>query len=57
MWVVIGSETINLERCNIIKPCTTPEGEDGTEFVFDNYSVVCNISYDDVVGTVTRKHK
>jgi hypothetical protein len=57
MWVVIGSETINLERCNIIKPCTTPEGEDGTEFVFDNYSVVCNIPYDDVVGTVTRKHK
>jgi hypothetical protein len=53
MWVVIGNETINIERCNIIRP--TEDG--GTEFVFDGYSVTYEIPYEDVAGTVTRKHK
>lgn len=57
MWVVLGDETINLDRCNIIKKCETPDGGLGTEFVFDSYSVKVNIAYDEVVGTVTRKHK
>lgn len=57
MWVVLGDETINLERCNIIKKCDLPDGGVGTEFVFDSYSVKVNIPYEEVVGTVTRKHK
>ena len=52
MWVVIGGQTLNLDRVNVIMPC-----EEGTEFVFDAFSTKVNIPYDDVVETVTRKHK
>lgn len=57
MFVIIGEQCINLDRVNVIKPVELEGGHMGTEFVFDTYSVLCDILYEDVVGTVTTKRK